>query len=199
MYSIISTGSHGNAIVYHDSIMVDCGVPFAAVKPYLRRLQIILLTHEHKDHLNIETLRKIVFERPGIRIACGDWLKDQINFGNVDVLKFGAVYNYTGFQVSVVKLYHDVPNCGYRIFKDGTKIFHATDTGTLEGITAKNYDLYAIESNYPEDTINAQIERNYYKIGAVNSHLSDQQARNFIDENRGEFSQVLRLHESKQG
>ena len=39
-----------------------------------------------------------------------------------------------------IKLYHDVPNCGYRIFINDKKIIYMTDTKTLEGITAKNYD-----------------------------------------------------------
>ena len=122
-------------------------------------------------------------------------------FRNVDVFEVGQVYDYAAFQISPFKLYHDVPNCGYRIFKDGTKIFHATDSGHLGGITAHRYDLYCIESNYNEETIDAEIAaieargEYAYQKGVMNSHLSEQQADDFIYRNKADHSQILRLHE----
>lgn len=205
MYKILSTGSTGNAVLYHDCILVDCGVPFSVVRPHLKQIQVVLLTHEHKDHINIETLKKLSFERPAMRFGCCEWLLETLHenkIRNIDLLTFGQISDYGAFQVCPVKLYHDVPNCGYRIFKDGTRIFHATDTAHLEGITAKDYDLYAIESNYDEETvydvIAAQEARGEYahQKGSINSHLSEQQAREFISNNRKPESQVLRLHET---
>jgi hypothetical protein len=72
----------------------------------------------------------------------------------------------------------------------------------LEGITAKGYDLYAIEHNYDPETILETIAKLEatgqfsHQKGAINSHLSEQQARDFIFDNRSEHSRVLRLHES---
>ena len=122
-------------------------------------------------------------------------------FRNVDVYEIGKVYDYKLFTISPIKLYHDVPNCGYRIIKDGFKIFHATDTAHLNGIEAKGYDIYAIEHNYNEDTVFDQIrekEQNgqfAYEKGAINSLLSVQKASDFIYRNRCERSSVVRLHE----
>ena len=107
------------------------------------------------------------------------------------------------FSISPFKLYHDVQNCGYRIFKDEVKIFHATDTAHLQGISAKEYDLYAIEHNYNEDTVYDIIREQEsqgkfaHQRGSINSHLSEQQARDFIFKNKKESSQILRLHETK--
>lgn len=203
MYNIISSGSKGNAVLYFNSVLVDCGVPFASLKPILYNIQLILLTHEHGDHFNESTIKALVKERPTLRIGCCEWMTDKLDFvKNLDVFKIGAVYNYGNLMISPVKLYHDVPNCGYRIFKNGKRIFHATDTSHLDGITAKDYDLYAIEHNYDAETVFEAIAMleaagNYaYQKGAVNSHLSEKQARDFIFENKGENSQVLRLHES---
>jgi len=203
MYQVISSGSKGNSIIYFDSILVDCGVPFASLKPFLYDIQIILLTHEHGDHFNAATIMKLAKERPSLRIGCCNWMYKYVDvFRNVDVFEIGSMYDYGHFKVSPVKLYHDVPNCGYRIFKADKKVFHATDTAHLEGITARGYDLYAIESNYNEETVFDTIheKRNRgefcHQIGAINSHLSEQQARDFIFKNRFERSQVLRLHES---
>lgn len=202
MYQIIASGSTGNAVIYHGSILVDCGVPFALLKPFIHQIQLVLLTHEHKDHLNITTLKKIIFERPSIRIGCCEWFETMVG-RNIDRYQIGSMYKYGKFSISPVQLYHDVPNCGYRILTDNYKIFHATDTAHLNGIEASEYDLYALEHNYDEDTIMESIERiekegGYaYQKGAINTHLSEQQARDFIFRNKGEKYQVLRLHETK--
>lgn len=203
MYNVLSSGSKGNCIIYHDTIAVDMGIPYSNIKEFKNDLQIVLLTHRHGDHLNISTIKKLAFERPTLRFACGVFLAEFLQgIKNVDILEAGKVYDYNAFKVSPIVLYHDVPNFGYRIFKNDTKIIHATDTSHLEGITAKDYDLYAIESNYNDDTIFDSIKRekskgNFaYQEGAINSHLSEQQARDFIFKNRGEHSKVLRLHES---
>lgn len=203
MYNVIATGSDGNAIIYQGKILVDAGVPYSKLEPYARQLQIVLLTHQHRDHINPATIRRLAFERPSLRFAAGEWMRPELEgIRNVDILEIGKLYDYGKFQISPVKLYHDVPNCGWRIFTDGKKIFHATDTAHLEGITATHYDLYAIEHNYDEETvydiIAAQQARGEYahQKGSINSHLSEQQAKEFIYNNRAPHSQVLRLHES---
>ena len=204
MYKVLSSGSLGNAVIYHDKILMDCGIPFSLIKPHLFDIQIILLTHIHGDHFNPKTIKRIAYERPTLRIGCGVWMTEHLqDFKNVDVYEAGKMYDYGSFQISPIKLYHDVPNFGYRIFKDGKKIIHCTDTAHLEGITAKDYDLYAIESNYNEETIFDTISelkskgQFAYQEGSLNSHLSEQQARDFVFKNSGPNSQVLRLHESK--
>lgn len=203
--TIIGTGSSGNAVLYHKTILVDIGLPYNKIEPYKNQIQIVLLTHEHlSDHLNISALKKLCFERPSLRVACGHWMVKYLDgIRNVDVIEAGCVYDYGAFTISHVTLYHDVPNIGFRIFKGNHKTLHVTDTSHMIGIEAKNYDLYAIESNYNEDTIFDSIKRKQdngqfaYQLGAVNSHLSEQQARDFIFKNRAEHSQVIRLHESQ--
>ena len=113
-----------------------------------------MLTHEHKDHINIDTLKKLRFERPRLRIGCCIWmLKHLKGLKNIDVFEIGNIYDYELFKIIPIKLYHDVSNCGYRILTNNSKIIHATDTAHLNGIEAKGYDLYALEHNYDEDTI----------------------------------------------
>ena len=202
---VISSGSEGNAVIYNNAIMVDCGVSFKALQEVKRSLKIVLLTHKHSDHLKIRTLQRLQAERPTLRVACGDFLLEELPcIKNIDVLQVGKIYDYGAFKVSPVKLYHDVPNFGWRIFlPNGQKIFHATDTVHLEGITAKGYDLYAIEHNYCEEYIQQAIEEarangEYtHAYGNINTHLSIQQARAFIEANRKESSEVLELHKSR--
>lgn len=204
MYQIIASGSKGNAVLYHGSILVDVGVPFSLLKPYLHQIQLVLLTHIHKDHINTLTLATLVRERPTLRVGCCPWMADQVKgIRNVDFYEIGETYNYGTFKLSPVKLYHDVPNCGYRIFNGETKLIHCTDTHTLDGIEAKDYNLFALEHNYNEETIHdiiATLEARgdyAYMKGSLNSHLSEQQARDFFYRNKGEHSQLVRLHETR--
>ena len=202
---VISSGSEGNAVIYNNAIMVDCGVSLKALQEVKRSLKIVLLTHKHSDHLKIRTLQRLQAERPILRVACGDFLLEELPcIKNIDILQVGKIYDYGAFKVSPVKLYHDVPNFGWRIFlPNGQKIFHATDTVHLEGITAKGYDLYAIEHNYCEEYIQQAIEEarangEYtHAYGNINTHLSIQRARAFIEANRKESSEVLELHKSR--
>ena len=204
MYKVIASGTTGNAVLYHGCILVDCGIPFASIEPYQNDIQIVLLSHVHTDHFNPATVRKLTYNRPTMRIGCGNWMLKHLhgfNLDCLDILDTGVLYNYGSFQIAPFMLYHDVANCGWRIYKDGKTIFHATDSGHLNGISAKNYDVYAIESNYNEDTIDAEIQaieargEYAYMKGVMNSHLSEQQADDFIYQNRAEHSEILRLHE----
>lgn len=203
MYKVIQTGSSGNAVLYNESILVDCGVPYSKIKKYEKDIKIVLLTHAHKDHLNVKTLKTLQFNRPSIRIGCGEWLASLLSgLNNIDFYQVGKIYNYGKFKVSPIKLYHDIENLGYRIFIDDYKILHATDTAHLQGITAKGYDLLAIESNYDEEKAQQAIEiakiggEFCHATGSIQSHLSHRQAWNFIQENKKETTQIVLLHQS---
>lgn len=205
-YKIISSCSTGNATVLRDIILIDCGVSFKRLEQYYKNLKLVLLTHIHTDHFKKETIKRLAQERPTLRFACCKWLLDPLlECGvfrkNIDVLQIGTKYNYKLFRVIPIKLYHDVPQCGYRVFFDDFKIIYATDTKTLEGISAKNYDLYLIEANYDEDETLERIKNKQqlcqyvYEFRAKDNHLSKQQASEFLLNNMGENSEYVFMHE----
>lgn len=203
-YNIISTGSKGNAILYHNSILVDCGVPFTLLKPYLKDIKLVLLTHIHGDHFNYATIKKLAFERPSLRFGCGAHLKDKLPLHtNIDIYEPGRTYVYNFGAITAEQLVHDVPNFGYHIHVANTKIIHITDTSEINHISSKNYDLYAIEHNYNEDTVYEQIiddlqsEKYNHQERSLHTHLSEQQAREWLFRNKGEHSQIIRIHETK--
>ena len=206
MHNILSTGSKGNAIIYFNSILVDVGISFSRIEPYLKDIQIVLLTHQHSDHFKLNVIKRIQEERPSIRFGCGAFLADKLHgIRNLDIYESGKMYNYGSFKISPIVLYHDVPNFGYRIFKDGKKLLHATDTYTLEGISARDYDIYALECNYDEERVfNIIREKEYrgeyaHQRGSINSHLSKQQAQKFILSNTSRQDiQFLMLHQSSE-
>lgn len=207
---ILGSSSKGNSVLY-GNILVDCGVPFAKIKPYVDVIEFVLLTHKHDDHFNKSSLVKLAVAKPNIRFICCEWLEkplQTLGIMNITVAKVHqlGVSDVVELQfkpriiVSPFMLYHDCENCGWRIMVGGFKIFHATDTNTLEGISARGYDLYAIEHNYDEDTIHDLIREKKelgqfsYEEGAINSHLSFQQAAQFIKENATKEHIVLKLH-----
>lgn len=120
---------------------------------------------------------------------------------NIDVLQIGTKYNYKLFKIIPIKLYHDVPQCGYRVLFDDYKIIYATDTRTLEGITAKNYDLYLIEGNYEDEEIEERIRKKQevqqycYEYRTKYTHLSKGQAIDFLLQNMGDNSEYVFMHE----
>lgn len=210
LYNIISTGSKGNALVIEDKILIDCGVSFSKLKQCYKKLQIVLLTHIHTDHFNKTTIKRLAIERPTLRFACCNWLVNElvqcgVNKRNIDVLNVGVWYNYGGFKISPILLYHNVEQCGYRVFinyPDGIKkIMYATDTNKLDGITAKNYDLYMIEANYTENDIQERINAKKalnmycYEYDAMLNHLSKEKCDEFIYNNMGENSKYVYLHQ----
>lgn len=207
-YKVIATGSQGNAVVLGNKILIDCGVNFKALKDYYKSLQIVMLTHEHCDHFNPTTIRRLAVERPTLRFGCCEWLvKMLLDAGvpkkNIDVYEIGKIYDYKAFKVSPVKLYHDVKNCGYRVFAGGEKAIYATDTGTIAGITAKHYDLYLIEANYNTDEIEKRIQEKQdtgeyiYEKRVKLCHLSKEQADEFLLANMADNSVYEYLHGHK--
>ena len=205
-YKIIASCSSGNAVIIKDIILIDCGVSFKRLEKYYKKLKIVLLTHIHSDHFKRDTIRRLAQERPTLRFACCEWLLEPllecgVPRKNIDVLEISKRYDYKIFKVTPIKLYHDVPQCGYRVLFDNYKVIYATDTRTLEGITAKNYDLYLIEGNYDEDEMQERIKIKQqkaiyaYEFRAKDTHLSRQQATNFLLENMGENSEYVFMHE----
>lgn len=205
-YKIISSCSTGNATIIRDIILIDCGVTFKRLEKYYKQLKIVLLTHIHSDHFKKETIRKLAQERPTLRFACCEWLlQPLLECGvlrkNIDVLQIGTRYDYKLFKIVPIKLYHDVPQCGYRVLFDDYKVIYMTDTRTVEGIVAKNYDLYLVEGNYEEEELEQRIKQKqeeglyYYESRVRNTHLSKGQATDFLLNNMGENSEYVFMHE----
>lgn len=204
-YKIIASCSTGNAVIIRDIILIDCGVSFKRLQKYYKKIKIVLLTHIHSDHFKKETIRKLAQERPTLRFACCEWLLEPllecgINIRNIDVLQIGTKYDYRLFKIVPIKLYHDVPQCGYRVLFDDYKVIYATDTRTLEGISAKNYDLYLIEGNYEDEELEERIKRKQqvqqycYEYRARYTHLSKGQATDFLIKNMGDRSEYVFMH-----
>lgn len=208
-YNIIETGSKGNALIVEDIILIDCGVSFAKLKDHYKKLKVVLLTHIHSDHFNKTTIKRLGQDRPTLRFACCAWLvQDLIDCGvdkkNIDVLSPTLWYNYGSFKVSPLLLYHNVDQCGYRLFINNKKVLYATDTNKLDGITAPGYDYYFIEANYTEDGIQERIKAKEalglycYEYDAMLNHLSKEKCDQFLYDNMENNSEYIYMHRHKE-
>lgn len=203
-YKILNSGSDGNCTLINDIVAIDMGVSYKLLTPHVEKLRLVLLTHAHSDHFNKATIRRLAKDRPTLRFGCCEWLvQELINCGvdrsNIDVYEVGLFYDYKLFKLMPVKLYHDVPNCGYRVFYGDEKLIYATDTYTLDGIKAIEYDYYLIEGNYQdEEELSSRAINNYYESRVKKTHLSKEYARNWLLENMGLNSVYCWMHEHKE-
>lgn len=222
-YKIISTGSKGNAVIINGNILIDCGVAFKKIKPYIKDLRLVLLTHIHSDHFNPATVRALHRERPGLRWGCCEWMIEPLlNAGVskrcIDVFLPGYQQGYVVDRLSgingapeeatiqAVETEHNVRNCCYMIEfpKSNETLFYATDCGTLDGIEAKNYDLYMIDANHTKAEIEARIAEKQaagafaYEVRAAQNHLSQEQAIDWLSENAGPNSRYVFLHQHEE-
>jgi Cft2 family RNA processing exonuclease len=204
-YEIVATGSTGNCVLINKYIAVDMGVTFKKIKPYYKDFKLVLLTHIHNDHFKNKTIAKLARERPTLYFGCCEWLvedlvKCDVEKKNIIVMDIGKMYDFGTCRVSPIKLYHDVPQNGYRIFIGDEKAIYATDTAHMDGISAKDYDLYLIEGNYYEDELQEKIKEKQekgefcYEYRVPRTHLSVQQATEWLMENMGEKSEYALLH-----
>ena len=205
-FEIIASGSKGNCVTLEDSVCIDVGVPFTKIEPFLDRIKLVLLTHEHGDHFKASTVRKIAFEKPLVRFGCGSFLKrylveSGVSERQIDVLNPRLVYNYQFCKVSPVPLEHDVPNYGYKVFFPDGKAIYATDTASLSGIVAKDYDLYLVEGNYDEEEMQVRMDEKIangqyvYEKRVLRTHLSRQQCDEWLSRNKGANSQFVYMHQ----
>lgn len=169
-----------------------------------------LLIGTVSDHFKPSTIKRLHDERPSLRFGCCEWLlmpllEAGVDKRVIDVYEPDNLFRYDGFcEIVPVRLIHNVPNCGYRIFANGEKLFFATDTGTLEGITAKDYDLYLVEANHSQ----AEIEARYaekreagefvYEYKAAANHLSREQAEDWLYRQMKPTSRYVFLHQHKE-
>lgn len=203
-YSIINSGSDGNATIVNDVILIDCGVIFKRIQPFYKNLQLVLLTHIHEDHFNSSTIKKLARLRPSLRFGCGEWLVEDlllcgVRKEQIDVYKFDTNFNYGKFTINQFELFHDVPQCGYRIFMNDKKLIYATDTKTMNHIEARNYDVYLIEANYESDEmLHSYAISSEYENRVKNTHMSKEETIKWILDNMREDSIYEFMHQHKE-
>lgn len=215
-FEVIASGSTGNAVVINREILIDCGVPFKALDPVKKDLKLVLLTHAHGDHFKPRTVRALHKERPTLRWGCCEWmvgplLEAGVDKRVIDVLwpesigDTSRAFVYNGIAIVWPEpLVHDVPNCGWHICHKNESLFYATDTATLDGVEAPEYDLYLIEANHKLEELEARAKAKRdageyaYEYRAAANHLSQEQALNWLYRQMGPHSRYVFLHQHQE-
>ena len=211
---VIATGSQGNAVALVGKILIDCGVPYKKIAHIVPTLSLVLLTHRHADHFAPATIKRLHRERPTLRFGCGPWMVPYLLDAGVSptvidvfhVSEYSPIYKYLAGIIIVqpFPLFHDVENCGYKINFDEKKFLYATDTSTLDHVTAKGFDLYLIEANHTEDELAERIQRKsesgeyIYEHRVERTHLSRESADAWLAMNAGRNSEIIYLHQHQE-
>lgn len=207
-YNVLGSSSKGNSIIVEDFLLLDCGVSYKKLKPYLSKIKLIFISHEHSDHLNEKTIKQIAYNYPTIKFITGcpkvvEKIYIQgIHPNNIYILQDGIEYNLGAIKVKLDYLYHDVDNYALHWEYKDKKGLYAVDTCRIDQIEAKNYDLYLIEANYKEELLeyhkqNCTDDNQLFYLNRVDStHLSWEKANDFLINNMGDNSEYQYIHQS---
>lgn len=197
-YHVIASGSTGNAVRI-ENIMMDCGIAYSRMKEDLYKVDTLLITHTHSDHIKPSTLTRIQKEFPRIKV-----------YGNANVayqFKVDRIVGTSemnlgkGRKILPFDCVHDVQCTGYAIQMNGLNILYATDTSEIHAPDLK-YDYVFLESNYDERKLR-ELAKTYSRKGynpytSAYRHLSTQQCKEFyFVHRRNKDSQLIELHQSK--
>lgn len=198
-YEVIATGSKGNAVRI-ENILIDCGISFKTLKPHLYKVDTLLLTHTHTDHIKPKTLSSIRKEFPHIAV-----------YGNADIayrFEVDKVIGTKPFTVKKKKIniipfegVHDVQTTCFIIQMKDMNILYATDTNKVNLPEQIPIDYCFLEANYDEkklEQVYKQYSNRHYdaREGSLR-HLSKQKCKEFYFLNRRNAeSPLIELHMS---
>ncbi|HFI0463794.1 TPA: MBL fold metallo-hydrolase [Streptococcus suis] len=193
----MGSGSKGNAVLI-ENVLIDCGIPFKKLKPYLYDVDYLLITHIHSDHLNVGCVKQIRKMFPHIKIL-GNWQVGQVIELDT-IINAGYLFKDGLLEVIPFECFHDVLTYGFVWKVDNEVILYATDTNNLENATDLGpFDYLFIESNHDEKKIALAKPTKGYdpKVSALR-HMSTQKAKAFYyGHRRDSNSKLIELHKSE--
>lgn len=197
-YNVISSGSHGNAVRI-ENILIDCGTPHKLIERDLYKVDYLLITHSHSDHIKPSTYNRIRRKFPHIKSVANYSVAYEYN---VDIISaHNNPIQLGDWTITPFPCVHDVVTQGFVIERDDLSIIYATDTATLDNAPKKKYDYLFLESNHDENKIKQVKGSNSYGYDVWKSaqrHLSTQKSKAFYYMNRkSKDSKLIELHKSK--
>ena len=199
-YKIIATGSRGNAVRI-ENIMIDCGISFSRMRDELQKVDTLLITHAHSDHVKDHTINQIRHVFPEITIYANADVAYQYDVDNV----IGTVPFRLDSKRKITPFpgVHDVPVTGYIIEMKKLSILYMTDSAVIKPPDDRKYDYLFLESNYDIRKLRERSKK-YRRRGydpylsSSTRHLSTQKCKEFYFVNRrNENSKLIELHQSE--
>ena len=165
------SGSSGNSLLVsteNTNILIDAGVSSKKIETALNNLDIdpyklngILITHEHSDHIQgLGTFAK-KFDLPVYvnqkTLDAMPKQKEKIAEKNINIIKIEEKFEINDLKIKPFSIPHDAANpCGFCIFKDNKKMSIATDIGHMTNGILKNLEdslFVLLESNYDPEVL----------------------------------------------
>lgn len=196
-----SSAEQGTAIfVKPIHTLFDIGVDYKSISEIENTIDLIVISHEHSDHLNWHTLEHIIKRRPLIRIIMPEFVEIPIAYENlrskIIVLANAMIENMiirTGEEISVqgIETPHGAEKTmAYDVSFHGSRLLFSTDLSSTKTLPQKElFDLLMIETNYDEDEF---VSKNG-SGGAVN-HLSVQEAISYGIPHLTDYGKLIPLH-----
>lgn len=179
--------------------MFDCGMPFHKMREDLYKVDTLLITHAHSDHIKAPTLERIRKEFPKITI-CGN--ADVAYQYDVDIIVGSKPFKLRNRRTVIpFEGVHDVPVTGYIVQMKKLNILYMTDTARVPIPEDIPLDYVFLESNFDERKLREQAKK-YKRHGydpylSVTRHLSTQKCKEFyFVHRRDENSVLVELHQS---
>lgn len=210
---IVATGSSGNFNVIDDVIAIDCGVKRDIVKPYMPKLEHVLISHQHGDHISLPVLRMFKREKPGLlsNVHVNKSTREMVFKHDADIAErlCGWLLAHShrvlktskgDYHVRTFRLYHDVENQGFVITSpNGERLVHATDTCTMQSAPEEMYDYILVEGNWDESKLLESLagdDAEAFRASRNLRHLSVQSFMKYVDSHSHSDTVVYQLHES---
>jgi len=201
--TVIASGSVGNAVFVRENdsthgIMIDIGVSYKRIEPWVQGVDAVLATHVHLDHWRKNTMDKLKSINPKCLYIEPQGSGIEYAFDSTIPHNTWAVIRGKYSRIMCIPTPHSVNNVAWvvQFLNSGATYFHATDTASLNHISCKGADVYGIECNYSdiEELVN---RKNGHEVISVSSHLSTENALAWFELNKGSDSKFIPLHEAR--
>jgi phosphoribosyl 1,2-cyclic phosphodiesterase len=194
---VLASGSSGNAVLVSSgttSILVDAGVSALQIRKRLEafertpdEIDVILLTHEHSDHIRGLDVFLCRHRAAPVWATHGTWSRIDVRSDGGGELSSGATLQFGHITVTPVATSHDAAEPVAYIFDDGQhSAALCTDTGIITPLLEQRLqgcELLLLETNHDKD----MLRHGPYpwplkqRIDSRTGHLSNHQSCEAVD------------------
>jgi phosphoribosyl 1,2-cyclic phosphodiesterase len=198
VYQPLSSGSKGN-LTYLSSkdthILIDCGLPLKHTLERLNaahidasKIDAILLTHEHSDHIRGLDVFARRYNTPVLCTnALALHLKNECGWDlNYKVFSKEDPFYYGSIHIDPIGISHDAVDPVAFVFTiQGHRIGHCTDLGFVSSLVAKKLEgchILLLESNHDIGMVHSSTRPQVYKKRVLSrvGHLSNEASSELI-------------------
>lgn len=195
--TVLASGSRGNATLIKTeniNILIDIGISYKRLSIELNQLglngddiDIILLTHEHIDH--VAGLRVFLKNHQPTVISTNGTLSNlpsTVELKKIVSFNYYDKFNLQNLEITFIPTSHDSSEaCGFILEEKNFKVVHITDTGYIKEELLElleNADAYILEFNHDAEMLLSTNRPWHLKQRIISDvgHLSNEDASYFL-------------------